>query len=363
MRPSTASSSGIWSSPRSSRWTAARRVLRDRKGGLAVSPACSATHPGSRSKLKEQEFFAGLAIPISRARQRCRTRTKLIATLAAVRPWLIRQLYAEAKRQLTECESIASDIWPLPLDRTRPSQHLRRVRRGVPHPHRAARPVRSDRPDRHRHRCDHPVFLQGSGPEAFRWRPSMTSRTLHRSSPVSIEVSSSACLRPQAGKSGRQRVLRVLPARPRTHRGIAVLAHPGGDHPAEPEHRYLPGIPHPPRRRDHPRHLPPIARPRPRRRTRRQPLEHLVHARMFNITNDSQLFRTRDATGVPTAGLSRQRLRTRLERMLPLYEAKMIHHYDHRWATYDEMRTVRALSRAGRDAGPGLLSRFRLLGS
>lgn len=29
-----------------------------------------------------------------------------------------------------------------------------------------------------------------------------------------------------------------------------------------------------------------------------------------------------------------------VERMLPLYEAKMIHHYDHRWATYDR-RTVR----------------------
>lgn len=31
-----------------------------------------------------------------------------------------------------------------------------------------------------------------------------------------------------------------------------------------------------------------------------------------------------------------------VERMLPLYEAKMIHHYDHRWATYDgdEIRDV-----------------------
>lgn len=31
----------------------------------------------------------------------------------------------------------------------------------------------------------------------------------------------------------------------------------------------------------------------------------------------------------------------RVERMLPLYEAKMIHHYDHRWATYEPDGSVR----------------------
>ncbi|MDF9717344.1 hypothetical protein [Nocardioides sp. ChNu-99] len=30
-----------------------------------------------------------------------------------------------------------------------------------------------------------------------------------------------------------------------------------------------------------------------------------------------------------------------LERMLPLYEAKMIHHYDHRWATYEPDGSIR----------------------
>lgn len=30
-----------------------------------------------------------------------------------------------------------------------------------------------------------------------------------------------------------------------------------------------------------------------------------------------------------------------VDRMLPLYEAKMIHHYDHRWATYEPDGTVR----------------------
>lgn len=32
--------------------------------------------------------------------------------------------------------------------------------------------------------------------------------------------------------------------------------------------------------------------------------------------------------------------------MLPLYEAKMIHHYDHRWATYDESGDVRDVTEA-----------------
>ncbi len=30
-----------------------------------------------------------------------------------------------------------------------------------------------------------------------------------------------------------------------------------------------------------------------------------------------------------------------VERMLPLYEAKMIHHYDHRWATYERDGSTR----------------------
>ncbi len=72
------------------------------------------------------------------------------------------------------------------------------------------------------------------------------------------------------------------------------------------------------------------------------------------MANDSHLFRTRDQLG-PTDGCWRERVRAgwgdgdddagprdaegaaaqQGERYLPLYEAKMIHHFDHRWATYD----------------------------
>lgn len=40
---------------------------------------------------------------------------------------------------------------------------------------------------------------------------------------------------------------------------------------------------------------------------------------------------------------------TQVERMLPLYEAKMIHHYDSRWATFVDSDTVRDVTREEKD--------------
>ena len=55
------------------------------------------------------------------------------------------------------------------------------------------------------------------------------------------------------------------------------------------------------------------------------------------MTNDSHLFRTREqleSDGWTLVGNVFERpAPERVERMLPLYEAKMIHHFDHRWAT------------------------------
>jgi hypothetical protein len=62
---------------------------------------------------------------------------------------------------------------------------------------------------------------------------------------------------------------------------------------------------------------------------------------MFDMSNDSDLFHTReqlDAEGwTPTGNVFTKGD----SRMLPLYEAKMLHHYDHRWATYDESGSTR----------------------
>ena len=49
--------------------------------------------------------------------------------------------------------------------------------------------------------------------------------------------------------------------------------------------------------------------------------------RMFDMANDSNLFK--DEKG---------------ENLLPLYEAKMFHHFDHRWASYDDQRNTNDVS-------------------
>ncbi len=75
--------------------------------------------------------------------------------------------------------------------------------------------------------------------------------------------------------------------------------------------------------------------------------------RMFDMSNDSHLFRTRDqleADGWTLGGTPTQRAATYIPsnvftkddaRYLPLYEAKMIHHFDHRFATYTESGDTR----------------------
>jgi hypothetical protein len=60
---------------------------------------------------------------------------------------------------------------------------------------------------------------------------------------------------------------------------------------------------------------------------------------MFHMANDSGLFQTRGQL----EGVGAKRVGNRFvkgkEVWLPLYEAKMIHHFDHRWATYEGTET------------------------
>lgn len=55
---------------------------------------------------------------------------------------------------------------------------------------------------------------------------------------------------------------------------------------------------------------------------------------LFNMTSDSHLFRTRSQLADAGWQLQGNLFTQGTERYLPLYEAKMVHHYDHRWATY-----------------------------
>ncbi|MCK0439971.1 N-6 DNA methylase [Gordonia alkaliphila] len=70
--------------------------------------------------------------------------------------------------------------------------------------------------------------------------------------------------------------------------------------------------------------------------------------RMFDMSNDSHLFHTREqleADGwVLNGNVFEGHRGGQPERMLPLYEAKMIHHFDHRWATYEPDGTTRLVT-------------------
>jgi Eco57I restriction-modification methylase len=64
----------------------------------------------------------------------------------------------------------------------------------------------------------------------------------------------------------------------------------------------------------------------------------LSFLRMFDMANDSGLFRTRDALAAEGWELHGNVFAKGADRMLPLYEAKMIHHFDHRLGSYDKRR-------------------------
>ena len=61
--------------------------------------------------------------------------------------------------------------------------------------------------------------------------------------------------------------------------------------------------------------------------------------RMFDMSNDSHLFRTREQLEEEHWKLQGNIFRKAGEEYLPLYEAKLFHHFNHRWATYDGLDT------------------------
>ena len=57
---------------------------------------------------------------------------------------------------------------------------------------------------------------------------------------------------------------------------------------------------------------------------------------LFNMTSDSNLFYTREALAASGYRLEGNVFRRNGEEYLPLFESKMIHHFDHRWASFKE---------------------------
>jgi hypothetical protein len=71
-------------------------------------------------------------------------------------------------------------------------------------------------------------------------------------------------------------------------------------------------------------------------------------ATMFHMSNDSHLFRTRPQLEQEGWRLEGNRFVRGDDVYLPLYEAKMLHQYDHRWATYEggDTRDVTSVEKA-----------------
>ncbi|PKN09763.1 MAG: hypothetical protein CVU73_02140 [Deltaproteobacteria bacterium HGW-Deltaproteobacteria-8] len=86
-----------------------------------------------------------------------------------------------------------------------------------------------------------------------------------------------------------------------------------------------------------------------REATEKNPEENpwgLRFSAMFHMSNDSGLFKYRQNLETKGWSLYGNRLVKDGERCLPLYEAKMIHHYDHRWATYEPDGCIRDVTLA-----------------
>jgi len=79
--------------------------------------------------------------------------------------------------------------------------------------------------------------------------------------------------------------------------------------------------------------------------------------RMFDMAGDSSLFRTREQLEAEGWMLEGNVFHHGDEVYLPLYEAKMLHQYDHRWAIYDGAET-RSLTRVEK-GNPGYVAQPR----
>ncbi|MFD5491401.1 Eco57I restriction-modification methylase domain-containing protein [Streptomyces sp. NPDC127091] len=85
----------------------------------------------------------------------------------------------------------------------------------------------------------------------------------------------------------------------------------------------------------------------------------LSFMRMFDMSNDSHLFHTHEKLEGDGWRLEGNLFTKDAAEMLPLYEAKMLHHYDHRWATYDGDGSTRdLLLEEKQNAGAAVLPRY-----
>ena len=335
-----ASSTGTSSSRRSSGATS---------GGFDV---VLGNPPWERVKLQEKEFFAGAPRDRRRAERRgaqAADRRARGGRSAALRGVAQPRCGRRRARATSSGRAAATRLRP------RRRQHLRGLRRAHALADRRQRPGRLHRADRHRHRRHDEALLRA------------TCRARSRLSSL-FDFENEEFIFPAI-----HHATQVLPAhaRRRERRSDAAefvffarqvadaLTTPSaasrsrrGHRAAQPEHAHLPDLPLAPRRRDHEGDLP------------------RVPCSCARATRTATRGASRSCSDVPhgerLGPLPRPSRRTG---RVPLYEAKMIHHFDHRFGDYEGQtqaqanagQAARADGRAARR--PELLSTARATGS
>jgi len=79
---------------------------------------------------------------------------------------------------------------------------------------------------------------------------------------------------------------------------------------------------------------------------------------LFNMTTDSRLFRTKEELEVDGWWLDGSVFHRGHEEYVPLYEAKLIHQFDHRWATYEYDKSIELDENLKRDPGLSIAPRY-----
>ncbi len=189
--PGTGSSTGIWSSPRSSRVPDDGPANTDDRLDRRLLRRCWATPRGSGSSCRSRSSSPP-ATPRSPTPPNAAARKKAIAALATRDPALARRV-RRRQAAVRGREPVPAHQRPVPALRRRRRQHLQRLRRALPHEPRPSMADRGHHPDRAGHRRHDCRVLRRHASEPSGWPPSTTSRTRPRSSPTCTTRSGSRC--------------------------------------------------------------------------------------------------------------------------------------------------------------------------
>ena len=294
--------------------------------------------PWERVKLQEQEFFAKREPSIAAARNAAE-RKKLIAALPATDPVLWKE-WSHATRIAQGQSHFARQSGALPALRERGREHVRVVRRAQLASAGASRVCRDSS-------C--PAGSSPTTPRRSTSRHFSTAAPCAASSTSRTRVSSSRVSTTHIGSCSSRSGSPVRPTSSSIRGARSISPTGGGTSPLTPADFAT---------------LNPNTRTCPTFRSQRDADVNLAMYRragvlwrendpdgnpwglrflsMFHMANDSGLFRTRAELAAAGWRLDGDRFERDGEVMLPLYEAKMVHQFDHRFGTYEGQSEAQA---------------------